>query len=65
MLVYYTGPEKGKVQDKNSGCILRFEVAHLTDSFLKYVRIGQGSNRGWKMMPLNNCMPMDVKFLKF
>ena len=21
MLVYYTGPEKGKVQDKNSDCI--------------------------------------------
>ena len=55
MSVYYTCPEKGKVQDKNSDCILRFKVAHLTDDFLKAVKIGQGSNRGWKMISLNNC----------
>ena len=55
MSLYYTGPEKGKMQDKNSGCVLRFEAAHLTDSFPKAVKIGQGSNSGWKMIPLNNC----------
>ena len=53
VLVYYTGPEQGKVQDKKQW--LHFKVAHLTDSFLKTVRIGHGSNWGWEMIPLNNC----------
>ena len=48
--IIHAGPEKGKVQDKNSGCILMFEVAYLTDSFLKAVKIGQDSNWGWKMI---------------
>ena len=75
MLVYYTGSQKGKVQDKNSGCILRFEVTHLTAflKLLKSVRVATG----WKMIPLDNCEgikriliivcsgeDMDVKFLR-
>ena len=32
--------KKEKLQDKNSSCILKFKVAHLTDSFLKALKIG-------------------------
>ena len=33
-------------KEKYKDCILRFEGTHLTDSFLKAVKIGQGSNKG-------------------
>ena len=31
------------------------DVAHLIDSLLAAVKVSKGGNRGWEIIPQNNC----------